>query len=220
MQESIQEQEIEEWRVIEEFPDYAVSNLGRVKSFKKHDGLIGRMLSPGNNGSGYLYVHLCYHNKSHRKYVHILVLESFVGKIDGLQTNHKNGIKLDNRLENLEWVTPSENIRHAYKKGLAKVITGRHPSLETRKKLSESIKGERHHFFGKHLSSEMKEKISKGNRGNKSPNRKLSENKIIEIKTLLKENKLSQQQICKIFGVSDSTVSGIKTGYRWGYIKV
>ena len=47
--------------------------------------------------------------------IHRLVLDAFVGeKLKGMQCNHKNGIKTDNKLENLEWVTPSQNRKHAY----------------------------------------------------------------------------------------------------------
>ena len=51
--------------------------------------------------------------------VHRIVVESFVGKIpNGMEVNHINGIKTDNRLVNLEIVTRSENLKHAYKLGL------------------------------------------------------------------------------------------------------
>ena len=50
--------------------------------------------------------------------VHRLVLEAFIGVRPGREGNHKNGVKSDNRLENLEWATRGENQRHAYASGL------------------------------------------------------------------------------------------------------
>ena len=67
--------------------------------------------------NGYLFI--SHRGTSH--YIHRLVYEAFYGEIpDGLQINHKNGIKTDNRLRNLELVTPSENLIHAVKTGLKK----------------------------------------------------------------------------------------------------
>lgn len=59
-------------------------------------------------------------NGSHQKFrVNRLVLEAFVGPCpDGHESNHKDGIKSNNDSENLEWVTHSENVQHAYRLGL------------------------------------------------------------------------------------------------------
>ena len=62
--------------------------------------------------------------------LHRLVVEAFVPKVRGKkECNHKNGNKLNNRVENLEWSTRSENIRHAYRTGLSKrsPLAGRLP---------------------------------------------------------------------------------------------
>lgn len=67
---------------------------------------------------------------NHRKLlrVHRAVIHAFKGKIaEGMQVNHKNGNKLDNYLDNLEVVTPQENVLHSYRLGLATNANDRHP---------------------------------------------------------------------------------------------
>ena len=62
---------------------------------------------------------LCENGMQRKVMVHALVLESFIGlPHDGHEGNHRNGVKHDNRLSNLEYVTRSENARHAFLTGL------------------------------------------------------------------------------------------------------
>ena len=88
---------------------YEVSNLGRVRNART-----GWVLKQSKNDWGYLKVDLCYQGQQKTCKVHTLVATAFVeGWREGLQVNHKNGVKTDNRAENLEWVTSSENHRHS-----------------------------------------------------------------------------------------------------------
>lgn len=69
-------------------------------------------------GKGYRVVTLCEGGRQHKRYVHRLIAEAFHGPPLGLNVNHKDGDKTNNRVENLEWVTARENNQHAINTGL------------------------------------------------------------------------------------------------------
>lgn len=101
-----------EWKEIN--PNYIVSSDGQVGS--RWSGKL-KMLKPGRNSNGYMLVVLCDGSGGKRSVtVHILVAEAFLGPrpTPKHQVNHKNGVKIDNRDHNLEWVTYSQNTRHSY----------------------------------------------------------------------------------------------------------
>ena len=102
---------------------YQVSNLGRVVSFYGKNGKLThtpKLLSGKLDKDGYTEVRLCKNGNVSYKRVHRLVAEHFLHGDKSLQVNHKNGDKSNNRADNLEWVTPKENIIHAHKLGLHK----------------------------------------------------------------------------------------------------
>lgn len=77
-----------------------------------------------NNSKGYLYVSL-FDKKRKNKYIHRLVMESFIpNELNLPQVNHKDGNKGNNVLDNLEWCSLSHNMKHAYNTGLLKAGEG------------------------------------------------------------------------------------------------
>lgn len=112
------------WLPITHHPKYVVSNLGRVKRF--YTSTIPRILQQSQTQSGYFKVSLSQHSKIIQKYVHILVLEAFVGSAPTSkhEGDHIDGHKENNKITNLEWVTREENIRRAWAMGLYPTIRG------------------------------------------------------------------------------------------------
>lgn len=105
---------------------YQVSSFGRVKSLPKKKGYgegytqKEKLLKNANNGQ-YLFVRLGRDGKYKNLFVHRMVAQAFIPNVERKSdVNHKNGIKTDNRAENLEWNTRQENIIHSYKSGLQK----------------------------------------------------------------------------------------------------
>lgn len=108
---------MEVWKDINGYEGlYQVSNLGNVKSLKYGKE---RILKPDVSKFGYLFVDLCKNNICKSFRVHRLVAIVFIPNLENKeQVNHINGIKTDNMVQNLEWVTAKENIQHAYDNGL------------------------------------------------------------------------------------------------------
>ena len=109
-------------RVIGEEDSYEVSNIGRVRSIDRHitskKGIVrrvdGKMLTLQMDKDGYLVVSIARNGKYKTRKVHRLVVSAFIGVIPvGMVVNHKNGIKADNRVENLEITTLSGNAQHS-----------------------------------------------------------------------------------------------------------
>ena len=108
---------MEEWKVIEGFEDYQVSNKGRVRNKN-------RIMKTSDDGNGYqkLMLYNRKENKGYCKKVHRLVAEAFIPRKEGCDTvdhiiSGPNG-KLNNSVKNLRWISRRDNIKKAYKDGV------------------------------------------------------------------------------------------------------
>lgn len=99
----------EKWEPIKDFENYKISNMGRVVSLKTNTVLIQNL-----NGRGYYRFMVWKNNKNTGIDTHVLVTNYFLGdKPTGYQINHIDGDKSNNKVSNLEYITPSENMQHA-----------------------------------------------------------------------------------------------------------
>lgn len=125
---------MEQWEVIKDFPKYAISNYGNIKSLYWQNNVNGKLytreklLTAIKRNDGYLKVNL--HNDEYKGrgkgcecLIHRLVAEAFLENPKNLsEINHKDGNKENNKVSNLEWCTRQENVLHSYKLGLKKSI--------------------------------------------------------------------------------------------------
>lgn len=113
------------WKDIKNYEGlYQCSNFGQIRSLdryvKEHNGKSqfrkGQIIKPRKNKNGYLQLALNKDSNRKMKYVHIIIAETFIENKENLKTvNHKDGNKLNNCVDNLEWVSYSENNKHSYK---------------------------------------------------------------------------------------------------------
>ena len=126
---------MEIWKDIEGYEGlYQISNMGNVKSLNYNRTGKEKILKSGKNKDNYLRVCLYKNGKQKKCLVHRLVAEVFIPRIEGKEfVDHINGIRDDNRIDNLRWCTHQENDNFPL-------------SIKHR---SEAQKGEKHPMFGK-----------------------------------------------------------------------
>ncbi len=195
----LQDLENEIWKKVEYFPDYSISNLGRVKSFKQ-DKINGKIRKQHKDSVGYFQVNLYKNGKSEPKLVHRLVFEVHKEKLkEGYNVHHIDEDEENNFVENLESKPHGKHTEDHH--------TGKHYSEESKIKMSETIKE-------KFKNGEINQK------GESNHNHKLAEGQVIQIQLLLKEEKLNNREIGELFGVKSKTISDIKLGKTWSYVKI
>lgn len=130
----------EEWREILD-GYYWVSNTGRVKRRRPTArGNSDRDMSQFVLGRGYLAVKICAGKERGHHYVHRLVAQAFLGPCPaGLEVNHRDGNKRNNRSDNLEYISHLANVHHAIAMGLSD--PGENARMAPRKLSDEDVRG-------------------------------------------------------------------------------
>ena len=148
--------EQEQWKPIDGYEDYLISNHGRVRSLKRHND---RLMPLTKQRKGYYYVMLYRCNVGKCFRVNRLVALHLIPNPDNLpEVNHIDGDKANNHASNLEWCTRSHNVKHSFdtglkqphymtdeeRKHLSDMWRGRPLTEETKAKISASLKGRPH----------------------------------------------------------------------------
>lgn len=130
------ETRIIKFRAYQEFPKYEIGDDGSVYSLDFNHSKTRKALKQYSNEDGYKYVFLVVDGKRYKRLCHRLVAISFIPNPENKpQVNHKNGIRFDNDVTNLEWVTSKENTIHGYRSN------GRKVSEKQKQIMSERARG-------------------------------------------------------------------------------
>ena len=187
---------LEQWRAIPGFPDYEVSNLGRVRSWRKRGAHGGRDSKPRllvpDLVKGYARVGLCKETKRNPRWVHRLVLEAFVGPCpEGMEARHfPDRTPTNNTVANLSWATHKDNSRD-------KIAQGTMPM------------GDRHY------SRTRPECLARGERNGRA---KLTAAKVRDVRAKLARG-MSVRAIAATFGICPTNVIQIKFGRSWAHVR-
>lgn len=184
---------------------YEVSNMGNIRRSKPGiSTFVGRPVRPLSGSTGYAQVTLRSGGKSFRTYVHRAVMEAFVGKCPkGYVVNHKNCDKLDNRLENLEYVTAKKNSEHALQNNRRE----RGPKKPRAPKKGMPT-------GDKHWTKKYPEKIARENR---MPHTKITRDQVKNARERVRNGE-TQTALAKELGICGAQMSRIIRRKRWTHM--
>jgi predicted XRE-type DNA-binding protein len=212
---------------------YEVSSMGNVRRCS--------LLKPSATTWGYLTVAPTAPDRGQtRVVVHRKVLEAFSGPPPSPHhvANHINGDKHDNRIDNLEWVTQSENVSHAYRTGLKKRYFGTANAFSklTEEQVSEILimvanrVGQKEICAAFGIPQKTVSDIVNGRRWSHVPRPpeldhrrkygkdKLSEEQVREIRQLVGTKTKSNRQIAALYGVNEANIRAIASGKTWKHV--
>jgi len=221
---------------------YQVSDKGEIIGLDRFDSTgrfrKGITLTLERCNEGYLRVHLLKNSKATHFSVHRLVATAFIPNPGNKpQVNHKNGIKDDNRVENLEWATRSENMNHAVKilnrqlGGIGencsnsvltnkdvlkiKISSLKYKELSRIYKVSLStISNIKNNLGWKHVICKEVFKTGGSIKGERNCKAKLTEREVLEIRN----SKLKYRELAVIYNVYVSTIDKIKNYRSWKHL--
>ncbi|MBU0792303.1 MAG: NUMOD4 motif-containing HNH endonuclease [Gammaproteobacteria bacterium] len=213
----------EEWRVIADATNYAISNLGRVKRIKAdwQGKYLGKVLAGSRHRGGYIAYVLCTPKGKLTKKAHRLVCEAFNGPppADKPCCAHRDGNPANNTPDNVYWATYTENASDRERHGR----TARGENSGARLHPEKWVKGD------DHWTRRNPERVSRGEnhyaklspervpRGQLRPQSKLKEDQVLEIINAPRVHG-SGRVLAEKFGVSMGLISAIRSGRAWNHI--
>lgn len=231
----------EEWRPIDDFPGYEVSNFGRVRSLdrvvvgpKRKTTMHGRVLRAHRDEDGYQRIVLIKNGKSHWKGIHRLVLIAFVGDQPDKIVRHLDNDPSNNRLDNIVWGTHLENqndriaagtSNHGEKNGAAFLVEYQVIEIRARRSAGETITSLAREFG---VTPTLINKIAIGEiwEGVGGPRvkpfeilaqRKLDEAKVLEIRHRRSAGE-GLKELAAAFEVEHTSIAGICLGKTWKHV--
>lgn len=230
----------EQWKEHPEFPAYEGSTKGRVRSWKTNGWgrrMTPRIMRPAIRGKRKLYPYLSFDlyvgGKARGVFVHRFIAECFIPNPENKpQINHQNGNKLDNRIENLEWVTNSENQKHAFATGaqdkrgekhhLAKLTDATVQAIRAESKdgMAQDFLAEKYGVTQPNvsmiLSGEHWGHLPGANKRDKRDwRRKLTMDDAREVRRRYSAKEATKAQLAVEYGVTFATISEILAGRRY-----